>query len=102
MLPEFVMTLHHKSKKKSALNAVLPFVFSHLRSHPWRAAMVCAGLIGETVADVFMPLFAGHLVDALALGVTDREAAEHGALVAFGVIVALGFAAIVLRFVGLQ
>ena len=96
------MTLHRKNEKKSALGAVLPFVFGHWRNQPLRAAIVCGGLIGETVADVFMPLFAGRLVDAVTLGLTSREAAQQGAWVAFGAIVALGLVALLLRFIGLQ
>ena len=88
--------------KMPAISAVLRFVFSHWRNQPMRGAIVCAGLTGATVADVFMPLFAGRLVDAVALGATDPSAAQHSALIAFGAIVALGLVAIVLRFAGLQ
>ena len=88
--------------KMPAISAVLRFVFRHWRNQPVRSAIVCAGLIGATVADVFMPLFAGRLVDAVALGATDPSAAQRGALIAFGAIVVLGLVAILLRFAGLQ
>ncbi len=88
--------------KQPAIRAVLPFVFRHWRKQPLRGAIVCAGLTGATVADVFMPLFAGRLVDAITLGATDMAAAQHGALIAFSIIVALGFVSMALHFVGLQ
>jgi ATP-binding cassette subfamily B protein len=85
-----------------AISAVLQFVFRHWRNQPVRGAIVCAGLTGATVADVFMPLFAGRLVDAVALGATDSSTAQRGALIAFGAIVTLGLVGILLRFAGLQ
>src|SRR6185437_14526004 len=50
-----------------------------------------------TIADLFMPLFSGHLVDALTQGAGNADA-RHAALVAFGAIVALGLGSIVQRF----
>jgi ATP-binding cassette subfamily B protein len=84
------------------ISAVLQFVFRHWRNQPVRGAIVCAGLTGATVADVFMPLFAGQLVDAVALGATDSSAAQRRALIAFGAIVTLGLVGVLLRFAGLQ
>ncbi|MEH2510265.1 ATP-binding cassette subfamily B protein [Nitrobacteraceae bacterium AZCC 1564] len=96
--PEKTMTY----RNKPAIRAVLPFVFQHWRHQPLRGSIVCIGLAGATVADVFMPLFAGRLVDAITLGATDMAAAQHGAMIAFGVIVALGLASMLLHFIGLQ
>ena len=86
--------------KKSALRAVLPFVFRHWTHQPGRLSVVAGGLIAAAAADVFMPLFAGKLVDAIAL--TDPAAAKRGAMIAFAAIVALGLAALVARFIGLK
>ncbi|WP_424627652.1 ABC transporter ATP-binding protein [Bradyrhizobium sp. SYSU BS000235] len=94
------MTYSHK--KQAAIRAVLPFVFQHWRNQPLRGSIVCIGLAGATVADVFMPLFAGRLVDAVTLGATDMAAAQHGAMTAFGIIVGLGFVSMLLHFMGLQ
>jgi ATP-binding cassette subfamily B protein len=85
--------------KKSALRAVLPFVFRHWTHQPGRC-VIAGGLIAAAAADVFMPLFAGKLVDAIAL--TDPAAAKRGAMIAFAAIVALGLAALVARFIGLK
>lgn len=83
------------------MRSVLPFVFRHWLKQPVRALAVAFGLLGATVADLFMPLFSGHLVDAVSAGATD-PAARRAAFVAFGVIVALGVISVVMRFAGMQ
>ncbi|MBK3659893.1 ABC transporter ATP-binding protein [Bradyrhizobium diazoefficiens] len=88
-------------KKPAAIRVVLPFVFRHWLKQPGRTLAIAAGLLGATVADLFMPVFSGHLVDALTRGPSD-PAARHAALVALGGIVALGAASMVLRLTGLQ
>src|SRR6478752_8272378 len=89
------------SKRPAAIRVVLPFVFRHWLKQPGRTLAIAAGLLGATVADLFMPVFSGHLVDALTRGPSDPDA-RHAALVAFGAIVALGAASMVLRLTGLQ
>ncbi|MBW7970346.1 ABC transporter ATP-binding protein [Bradyrhizobium sp. BR 10289] len=89
------------SNKPAAIRVVLPFVFRHWLKQPGRTLAVVAGLMGATAADLFMPVFSGHLVDALTRGPSDPDA-RHAALVAFGAIVALGAASMVLRLAGLQ
>jgi ATP-binding cassette subfamily B protein len=80
---------------------VLPFVFRHWLNQPVGAAVVAGGLLGATVADLFMPVFSGHLVDAMTSGASD-PAARHAALSAFGAIVALGLLSLTLRQIGLH
>src|SRR5471030_2605050 len=89
------------NKRPAAIRVVLPFVFRHWLNQPLRAAIVAGGLLGATVADLFMPLFSGRLVDALTHGATD-PAARSAALSAFGAIVALGLASVTLRLTGLH
>jgi ATP-binding cassette, subfamily B, bacterial len=89
------------NKRPAAIRVVIPFVFRHWLDQPVVAATVAFGLLGATVADLFMPIFSGHLVDALTSGAAD-PAARHAALTAFGAIVALGLSSIVLRMIGLQ
>jgi ATP-binding cassette, subfamily B, bacterial len=85
----------------TAIRRVLPFVFRHWLHQPVGAAMVAGGLLGATVADLFMPLFSGHLVDAMTSGASD-PAARRAAFAAFGAIVMLGLLSMILRFIGLQ
>jgi ATP-binding cassette subfamily B protein len=89
------------NQRPAAIRVVLPFVFRHWLQQPVGAAIVASGLLGATVADLFMPLFSGHLVDAMTLGASD-PAARRAALAAFAAIVALGLASMTLRLVGLQ
>jgi ATP-binding cassette subfamily B protein len=56
---------------------------------------VCALGIGATIADLFIPVFSGRLVDAI--GYADRIAGRHLAVVSLAAILALGLAQIVLR-----
>jgi ATP-binding cassette subfamily B protein len=89
------------TKRPAAIRVVLPFVFRHWLEQPVVAATVTGGLLGATVADLFMPVFSGHLVDAMISGAADA-AARRAALVAFGAIVALGLVSMILRLIGLQ
>src|SRR5262245_58814904 len=90
-----------RKDRPAAIRVVLPFVFRHWLEQPARAAIVAGGLLGATVADLFMPVFSGHLVDALTKG-ADSADARHAAFVAFGGIVALGLTSMILRLTGLQ
>jgi ATP-binding cassette subfamily B protein len=89
------------SNKPAAIRVVIPFVFRHWLNQPWLTLTIAFGLLGATVADLLMPIYSGHLVDALTLG-ADNPAARHAALAAFGAIVALGLTSIILRMIGLR
>jgi ATP-binding cassette subfamily B protein len=88
------------NKPPPAIRTVIPFVFRHWLNQPLRALTMTGGLLGATVADLFMPVFSGQLVDALTRGAVEG-AARHDALSAFGAIVALGLASVILRLAGL-
>ena len=88
-------------QRPTAIRVVIPFVFRHWLNQPVRAMTVAGGLLGATVADLFMPLFSGHLVDALTKGAAD-PAAQRAAWTAFGAIVALGLVSMTLRLIGLH
>jgi ATP-binding cassette subfamily B protein len=89
------------NKEPAAIRVVIPFVFRHWLNQPAAALTVAGGLLGATVADLFMPLFSGHLIDALTRGAAE-PAARQAALSAFGAIVALGLLSMILRLAGLQ
>ena len=88
-------------KRPAAIRVVMPFVFRHWLNQPLATLTVAGGLLGATVADLFMPIFSGHLVDALTRGAADPDA-RRAALIAFGAIVALGLTSIAMRMIGLQ
>ncbi|MCA8031675.1 ABC transporter ATP-binding protein/permease [Burkholderia arboris] len=80
-----------------AFQAVFGFTVRYWRKQPARIAAVASLALLAALADVLTPLFAGRLVDALSAGLTDRAAAWHSALAAFGTLAALGIGATVLR-----
>src|SRR5712672_4339310 len=89
------------NNRPAAIRVVIPFVFRHWLNQPVGAATVAGGLLGATAADLFMPLFSGHLVDAVTSGAADPDA-RRAAFTAFGAIVALGLGSMILRLIGLQ
>src|SRR5215472_8513283 len=89
------------NNRPATIRVVIPFVLRHWRNQPAVALTVAGGLLGATVADLFMPVFSGHLVDALTRGAAE-PAARHDAFSAFGAIVALGLLSVSLRLVGLR
>jgi ATP-binding cassette subfamily B protein len=90
-----------RNKRPAAIRVVLPFVFRHWLQQPVTASIVAGGLLGATVADLFMPIFSGQLVDAMTTGAAS-SAARLAAITAFAGIVGLGLASMVLRMTGLQ
>jgi ATP-binding cassette, subfamily B, bacterial len=91
-----------RKHRAAAFRTVLPFVFRHWRQQSWRVTGVCAALSVSTLADVFMPFFAGRLVDAVASSVADPVSGRAAAFTAFGAIIVLGLVSVVLRHVGFQ
>ena len=85
--------------KPAAIRVVIPFVTRHWLKQPVKTAIVASGLIGATLADLFMPVYSGHLIDALTLG-ADNVSAREEAWSSFAAIVALGLSSIVLRIKG--
>ena len=88
-------------QRPAAIRVVLPFVFRHWLKQPALAAATAGGFIGATIADLFMPVFSGRLVDAMTLGAAD-PAARHAALMAFAAIVLLGLVSMIVRLLGFR
>ncbi|HEX8387720.1 MAG TPA: ABC transporter ATP-binding protein [Sphingomonas sp.] len=82
-----------QTPRASALRTVLGFTFRHWARAPALAWGVAAAMCLATVTEVFVPLQAGRMIDAVALGAPGRDAAIR----AFLVIAALGLAMAALR-----
>ena len=84
-----------QSRKQGAqaLRKVLSFTLSHWGRRKGLAGAVALGMCLSTLTEVVVPVFAGQLVDALALG----AGAVHAAATAFGAMAALGLAMIAFR-----
>ena len=86
-----------KSRSGDTTRETLAFVFRQWRKHPIYVLLIVVTMMASTLADVAMPLFAGWLVDAVASGTSDRDAALHAALIAFAAMTGLGVATVVFR-----
>lgn len=91
-----------RQKPADAFRTVLPFVFRHWSRQPWRLTAICLALAASTLADVFMPYYAGRLVDAVAKGAADPSLGRDAAFFAFAAIIGLGLMSVVLRHIGFQ
>jgi len=90
-------SMNQQTKSGDATRDVLKFTFRHWREEPRYVVLIVLTMMVSTLADVFMPVFAGRLVDAIGMGANDREAALHAALVAFAFMTGLGLLTIVMR-----
>ncbi len=81
----------------NTFRSVFIFVARYWRRQPVRLAAISALIVLATLADVLTPYFAGQIVDAVASGSTGGSALDS-ALNAFAFLIALGLAALVLRF----
>jgi ATP-binding cassette, subfamily B, bacterial len=92
------MSLNRSYEGTRTFRDVLGFTWRHWQRQPWLIAGVAAAIIGATMADILMPVYAGRLVDAVGLIDADREAARWAALTALTAILALGLVMIVMRY----
>jgi ATP-binding cassette subfamily B protein len=91
------MTIRSQSRGPgSALRTVLPFAARHWARRKWLAVRLCSAMSLATATEIFVPLYAGRLIDALALGAAGRPAATA----AFLAMIGLGLAMVALRQIG--
>ncbi len=72
------------------MRVVLAFLFSHWRRERWLVAGVALAMTIATIADLFMPVFAGRIVDAVAVSHGTRSQALVTAVKALAAMLALG------------
>jgi ATP-binding cassette, subfamily B, bacterial len=82
-----------RSEGSQALRKVLVFTFDRWRQHKPLAAGIALAITLATLMEIFIPVFAGRLVDALAHG----QSAANAAVAAFAAMTGLGLVMIVLR-----
>ena len=87
------------ARPASVLRTVFRFAVRHWARRKGLAAALCASMSLATVTEIFVPVYAGRLIDALALG---GAAGRAAALAAFLAIVGLGVAMVVLRHLAWQ
>jgi ATP-binding cassette subfamily B protein len=69
---------------------VLAFLLGHWRREAWLVTGVAASMTIATIADLFMPVFAGRMVDAVAIHPGTHREALHAALFALATMLMLG------------
>ena len=89
----------HAPGRSDPFRSALRFTFAHWARQLRTVLGVALVVIGSTMADVLIPLFAGKLVDAVAQASSDHAAAVEEALHALVVILGLGLAALIFRHV---
>jgi ATP-binding cassette, subfamily B, bacterial len=72
------------------MRVVLAFLFSHWKRERWLVAGVALAMTIATIADLFMPVFAGRIVDAVAVSYVTRSQALLTAVKALAAMLALG------------
>jgi ATP-binding cassette, subfamily B, bacterial len=74
----------------NVMRDVLTFLFRHWRREAWLVAVVACSMVMATIADLFMPVFAGRMVDAVASHSGSHQQSLHAALAALGIMLLLG------------
>ncbi|KTR02639.1 multidrug ABC transporter ATPase [Aureimonas ureilytica] len=91
------MTLSSERDRGDAIRTVLRFTMRNWRSERRLAWTVGLAITVATLADIFVPFFAGRLVDAVASTNLSRDDALGQGLRALGAMAALGFVFLVFR-----
>ncbi len=72
------------------MRVVLAFLFGHWKRERWLVAGIALAMTIATLADLFMPVFAGRMVDAVAVSHGTRSEALRTAVKALAAMLALG------------
>ncbi len=75
---------------QNVMREVLAFLLRHWRREAWLVTGVACSMVVATIADLFMPVFAGRMVDAIAMHTTTRSQSLHTALSALATMLLLG------------
>jgi len=86
------MTQPDSTGRREPFRAVLGFTFSHWARQPAQVAWIAGVTVTATLAELFTPVYAGRLVDAVAGGPDGAEPAllALGAMVALAAVTVLG------------
>jgi ATP-binding cassette, subfamily B, bacterial len=75
---------------QNVMRDVLAFLLRHWRREVRLVSGIALSMIVATIADLFMPVFAGRMVDAVAIHAGTRQQALHAALSALAIMLVLG------------
>jgi ATP-binding cassette subfamily B protein len=86
----------------NVMRDVLAFLFRHWRRDAWLVTAIALSMIVATIADLFMPVFAGRMVDAVAMHAGTHRQALRTALSALATMLVLGGILVVGRHLSLM
>ncbi len=86
-----------KKQRADAFRSAFAFSFRHWRRQPGQLSVIVGAILCSTLADIFIPVFAGRIVDAIAATGLPRDEALRAALVALGALAGLGLLGLVTR-----
>jgi ATP-binding cassette subfamily B protein len=86
----------------NVMRDVLAFLFRHWRREAWLVTAIALSMIVATIADLFMPVFAGRMVDAIAMHDGTNRQALRTALSALASMLVLGGILVVGRHLSLM
>ncbi|GGG92731.1 ABC transporter ATP-binding protein [Silvibacterium dinghuense] len=86
---------------ENAIREVLTFLLRHWWREKWFVAWVAGCMLSATAADLLMPVYSGHLVDALAAHPVSRAMALMAAIRAIAMMAFLGVSLALLRYAGM-
>jgi ATP-binding cassette subfamily B protein len=89
------------SSSKNAMRDVFAFLFRHWRREVVAVAGISLSMTVATVADLFLPVFSGRLVDAIAAHASVRAAGLQTAMQAIAVMAGLGAVLMAARYAAL-
>src|ERR1700749_4529054 len=75
---------------QNVMRDVLAFLLSHWRREIWLVTGVACSMVVATIADLFMPVFAGRMVDAVPMHAGTHQQALRAALSALATMLLLG------------
>src|SRR5271155_1588775 len=75
---------------QNVMRDALAFLFRHWRREAWLVIGIALSMVVATIADLFMPVFAGRMVDAVAMHAGTHRQALHAALSALATMLLLG------------
>jgi ATP-binding cassette, subfamily B, bacterial len=75
---------------QNVMHDVLAFLFRHWRREAWLVTGVACSMVVATIADLFMPVFAGRMVDAIAVHGGNHRQSLHAAISALATMLLLG------------
>jgi ATP-binding cassette, subfamily B, bacterial len=88
-----------RSPNENLISEVLSFLYSHWKRESKTVFVIACSMAAATIADLFLPVFSGRLIDAITPRNAAREQAFHYALLAIAAMAGLGAVLVGARYI---